>query len=163
MKSKMKNRPHDLAWRGAHMESKTMRGHEVPEKRAHNGKVFDLGGGAYQYVQYPETVHFQDSQGTWQEIDNRLVEHKSREGVPVLCNSQNLIAFEFAKQTQDAALISICAKDGQRLSWTLQGQRQGIPANVKSCVRRRMKMRSARIFPKWKPSSPMKRSCRIRT
>ena len=132
MKSKMKNRPHDLAWRGTHMESKTMRGHEVPEKRAHNGKVFDLGGGAYQYVQYPETVHFQDSQGTWQEIDNRLVEHKSREGVPVLCNSQNLIAFEFAKQTQDAALISICAKDGQRLSWTLQGQRQGVPANVKS-------------------------------
>lgn len=130
MDNKMKKRPHDMAWRGSHMESKNMRGQEIPEKRAHNGKVFDLGGGAYQYVQYPETVHFQDAQGRWQEIDNRLVEQKNREGIPVLRNRQNQIAFEFAKQTQEGALISIRGKGGHRLSWTLQGQREGIPANV---------------------------------
>lgn len=130
MDNKTKKRPHDMAWRGSHMESKNMRGKEIPEKRAHNGKVFDLGGGAYQYVQYPETVHFQDAQGRWQEIDNRLVEQKNREGIPVLRNRQNQIAFEFAKQTQEGALISIRGKGGHRLSWTLQGQRGGIPANV---------------------------------
>lgn len=130
MDNKKKKRPHDMAWRGSHVESKTMRGQEIPEKRAHNGKVFDLGGGAYQYVQYPETVHFQDAQGQWQEIDNRLIEQKNREGIPVLRNRQNQIAFEFAKQTQESALISIRGKGGHRLSWTLQGQREGIPANV---------------------------------
>lgn len=130
MDNKTKKRPHDMAWRGSHMESKTVQGHEIPEKRVHNGKVFDLGGGAYQYVQYPETVHFLDAQGRWQEIDNRLIEQKNREGISVLRNRQNQIAFEFAKQTQEGALISIRGKGGHRLSWTLQGQREGIPANV---------------------------------
>lgn len=130
MENKAKKRPHDLAWRGSHMESKNMRGREVAERRTRNGKVFDLGRGAFQYVQYPETVHYQDTQGQWQEIDNRLVEQKNREGTAVLHNRQNLIGFEFAKQSGEAPLVSIRGKGGQRLSWTLHDQKNGVQAKV---------------------------------
>ena len=80
----MKNAPHGRANREARMESKTLRGQEILKKRTHNAKVFDLGRGAYQIVQYPDTVHYQDESGAWMEIDNRLDEMKNRSGASVL-------------------------------------------------------------------------------
>ncbi len=132
MDNKMKKRPHDRHWRGAHMESKAMPGREVADKRTLNSKTFDLGRGCYQFVQYPDVVHFQDAEGKWQEIDNHLIEQKSIEGKPVLRNRQNSMAAEFAKRVGEAPLVSIRKKGGQQLQWTLRGEQSGIEAKIEN-------------------------------
>lgn len=128
MDNKMKKRPHDRHWRGAHMESKAMPGREVADKRTANSKTFDLGRGCYQFVQYPDVVHFQDAEGKWQEIDNHLIEQKNIEGKPVLRNRQNSMSAEFAKCVGEAPLVAIRKKGGQQLQWTLRGEQSGIEA-----------------------------------
>lgn len=128
MDNKMKKRPHDRHWRGAHMESKAMPGREVADKRTANSKTFDLGRGCYQFVQYPDVVHFQDAEGKWQEIDNHLIEQKNIEGKPVLRNRQNSMSAEFAKRVGEAPLVAIRKKGGQQLQWTLRGEQSGIEA-----------------------------------
>lgn len=130
MDNKMKKRPHDRHWRGAHMESKAMPGREVADKRTANSKTFDLGRGCYQFVQYPDVVHFQDAEGKWQEIDNHLIEQKNIEGKPVLRNRQNSVSAEFAKRVGEAPLVAIRKKGGQQLQWTLRGEQSGIEAKI---------------------------------
>ncbi len=130
MDNKMKKRPHDRHWRGAHMESKAMPGREVADKRTANSKTFDLGRGCYQFVQYPDVVHFQDAEGKWQEIDNHLIEQKNIEGKPVLRNRQNSMSAEFAKCVGEAPLVAIRKKGGQQLQWTLRGEQSGIEAKI---------------------------------
>lgn len=130
MDNKMKKRPHDRHWRGAHMESKAMPGREVADKRTANSKTFDLGRGCYQFVQYPDVVHFQDAEGKWQEIDNHLIEQKNIEGKPVLRNRQNSMSAEFAKRVGEAPLVAIRKKGGQQLQWTLRGEQSGIEAKI---------------------------------
>lgn len=130
MDNKMKKRPHDRHWRGAHMESKAMPGREVADKRTANSKTFDLGRGCYQFVQYPDVVHFQDAEGKWQEIDNHLIEQKNIEGKPVLRNRQNSMSAEFAKRVGEAPLVAIRKKGGQQLQWTLRGEQNGIEAKI---------------------------------
>lgn len=130
MDNKMKKRPHDRHWRGAHMESKAMPGREVADKRTANSKTFDLGRGCYQFVQYPDVVHFQDAEGKWQEIDNHLIEQKNIEGKPVLRNRQNSMSAEFAKRVGEAPLVAVRKKGGQQLQWTLRGEQNGIEAKI---------------------------------
>lgn len=130
MENKSKKRPHDVAWRGSHMESKSLRGREIPEKRTQNSKIFDLGRGAFQYVQYPDSVHFKDSNGNWQEIDNHLSEQKNADGKPVLRNRTNALCVEMAQQTGEAPLVAICNAAGQALAWELRGAQTGIPAQI---------------------------------
>lgn len=134
MDNKMKKRPHDRHWRGAHMESKAMPGREVADKRTANSKTFDLGRGCYQFVQYPDVVHFQDAEGKWQEIDNHLIEQKNIEGKPVLRNRQNSMSAEFAKRVGEAPLVAIRKKGGQQLQWTLRGEQSGIEAKIDTQV-----------------------------
>ncbi|HIU14971.1 MAG TPA: DNRLRE domain-containing protein, partial [Candidatus Ventricola intestinavium] len=126
----MKNAPHGRANREARMESKTLRGQEILKKRTHNAKVFDLGRGAYQIVQYPDTVHYQDESGAWMEIDNRLDEMKNRSGASVLRNRRNRISVEFAKETGKAPLVSLATPSGHGLAWELRGARAGITAQT---------------------------------
>lgn len=134
MDNKMKKRPHDRHWRGAHMESKAMPGREVADKRTANSKTFDLGRGCYQFVQYPDVVHFQDAEGKWQEIDNHLIEQKNIEGKTVLRNRQNSMSAEFAKRVGEAPLVAIRKKGGQQLQWTLRGEQSGIEAKIDTQV-----------------------------
>lgn len=130
MDNKMKKRPHDRHWRGAHMESKAMPGREVADKRTANSKTFNLGRGCYQFVQYPDVVHFQDAEGKWQEIDNHLIEQKNIEGKAVLRNRQNSMSAEFAKRVGEAPLVAIRKKGGQQLQWTLRDEQCGIEAKI---------------------------------
>ncbi|MDO5378070.1 MAG: DNRLRE domain-containing protein [Clostridia bacterium] len=130
MENKAKKRPHDMAWRGSHMESKFLRGREIPEKRTENSKIFDLGRGAFQYVQYPDAVHFRDSDGNWQEIDNQLSVQKNADGKPVLRNRTNALCVEMAQQTGDAPLVALCNAAGQALAWELRGAQAGISAQI---------------------------------
>ena len=56
MEKDLRKRPFDSPWRGSYMDSRNMRGHEAKEKRTENGKVFDLGRGVFQLVQFPAPV-----------------------------------------------------------------------------------------------------------
>jgi len=46
---------------------------EIPKLRTRNSKTFLNPDGTYSARIWPGTVHYQDAQGRWQEIDNRLV------------------------------------------------------------------------------------------
>ena len=69
--------------------NKNIPGREVEKQRTRNTKTFSLGGGAYQMAVYPEAVHYQDAEGKWREIDNRLTEKKNHRGQRVLRNGSN--------------------------------------------------------------------------
>ena len=45
---------------------------ELVNRRTENAKHFMLGDGTFVAAQYPAPVHYLDSDGTWQEIDNSL-------------------------------------------------------------------------------------------
>ncbi len=46
---------------------------EIVSRREENVKHFDIGNGMYQAVTYGTAVHRKDSNGVWQDIDNRLL------------------------------------------------------------------------------------------
>ncbi len=46
---------------------------EVISRREENVKHFDIGNGMYQAVTYGTAIHRKDSNGEWQDIDNRLL------------------------------------------------------------------------------------------
>ena len=49
-------------------------GKEMTEKRTINSKTYDLGGGHYQAVIYPEPVHYRNAAGEWEEMNHSLNE-----------------------------------------------------------------------------------------
>ena len=55
-----------------HEELNAMPGREIKEKRTRTSKIYDLGGGHYQAVLYPEPVHERNASGEWEEIDHTL-------------------------------------------------------------------------------------------
>ena len=87
--------------------NKNIPGREVEKQRTRNTKTFSLGGGTYQMAVYPEAVHYQDAEGKWREIDNRLTEKKNHRGQRVLRNGSNKLMAEFAQKTGDAPLVNL--------------------------------------------------------
>ena len=130
MEKDLRKRPFDSPWRGSYMDSRNMRGHEAKEKRTENGKVFDLGRGVFQLVQFPAPVHFRDENGRWQDINNNLVETQNSLGEPVLRNQANAVQIELARCSSASALVSISNTVGQKLSWTIRGQKQDVNARL---------------------------------
>ena len=53
--------------------------YEVNELRGANVKHFRLSDGSYVAAQYPATVHYRDTHGAWQDIDNVLTEDSGGE------------------------------------------------------------------------------------
>ncbi len=45
---------------------------ELKDKRTKNTKTFRLQDGSYYIAQYDSSIHYEDSDGTWQDIDNTL-------------------------------------------------------------------------------------------
>ena len=106
--------------------NKNIPGREVEKQRTRNTKTFSLGGGAYQMAVYPEAVHYQDAEGKWREIDNRLTEKKNHRGQRVLRNGSNKLMTEFAQKTGDAPLVNLRTSSGQTLSWQIKNAVEGI-------------------------------------
>lgn len=100
--------------------NKNIPGREMEKQRTRNTKTFSLGGGAYQMAVYPEAVHYQDAEGKWREIDNRLTEKKNHHGQHVLRNSSNKLMAEFAQKTGDAPLVNLRTSSGQRFRGRLK-------------------------------------------
>ena len=57
--------------------------YEDISKRSENVKHFDLGYGNYQAIVYGTPVHRKDSNGNWQDIDNRLFSSDSINGTKI--------------------------------------------------------------------------------
>lgn len=130
MKNNVKHFPLDGAWRGSMMQSSFMEGCEVIEKRTRNSKLFNLGRGTFQYVLYPNDVHFQDNRGNWREIDNRFFEKVSSLGKAVFKNRRNKFLTEISKQVDNCPLVSIQNDDMQKIAWTLRNARFGASAEL---------------------------------
>lgn len=105
-------------------------GTEMIEKRRPNVKHFNMGGGRYQMVVYPEPVHFEEN-GQWKEIDNTLEEAQDANGNIVLRSKANPLGVEFARESDRDSIVRLRV-DGREMSWGFQppnrSERRGIPA-----------------------------------
>lgn len=52
---------------------------EMPDLRSEDGKHFKLSDGSFISVSYGSSVHYLDSEGKWQDIDNSLFSVRSQE------------------------------------------------------------------------------------
>ena len=120
-KNQKKPLPFDAAWRGEKMDTKVMAGKEMTEKRTRSSKTFDLGRGARQFVLYPQSVHYEDESGTWEDIDNSLKLRKGKAGEAAFVNQAGPLAIQFAQMADAKQLIRIEDRKGSHLSWSVQG------------------------------------------
>ena len=105
-------------------------GTEIVERRGKFVKHYDLGGGRYQMVVFPEPVHFEQN-GKWAEIDNTLVESIDTEGNAILRNIDSPLLVELTKEIGDNPLIRMTAQ-GKTISWTIANQQVGCIARIVS-------------------------------
>ena len=92
---------------------------ELTEKRTANEKYFMYSDQSTVVAVYPEAVHYQDENGTWQEIDNRLTEDDT-DGEAELSNTANAWKIKFAKKAKDGKLAKLKYGD-HTIKWYLSG------------------------------------------
>ncbi len=92
---------------------------ELQGKRTENEKYFLYDDQSVVAAVYPQTVHYQDEQGDWQEVDNRLTQTGSGEDA-VLENGKNTWKIKFAKKAKDGKLATLQYK-GHNIKWHLSG------------------------------------------
>ncbi|MBQ6946709.1 MAG: hypothetical protein IJN42_01570, partial [Clostridia bacterium] len=92
---------------------------ELTEKRTANEKYFMRSDQSILAAVYPNAVHYQDTDGNWQEIDNRLQESET-DGVTELGNTAGPWSVKFAKKAKDGKLARLQYGDA-KLSWSLNG------------------------------------------
>lgn len=107
--------------RDGRVHSEEMAGREERGRRTPFSKTFDLGNRAHQFVLYPEEVHYQDAEGNWQEINNRLMRAKNAAGQRIFKNQGGKLNAEFAWVSGEAPLVSLRTQTGERLAWDLAG------------------------------------------
>lgn len=92
---------------------------ELIEKRTANEKYFMYSDQSTVAAVYPNAVHYQDENGVWQDIDNRLTESET-EGDAELGNQANAWNVKFAKKAKSNKLAKL--KYGSHtIKWTLNG------------------------------------------
>ncbi len=92
---------------------------ELTEKRSAYEKYYAFSDRSETAVIYPQAVHFQDTEGVWQDIDNTLSEALD-EGEAVLQNKENLWNIKFSKKAKDGKLIKL-KYGSHNIKWYLQG------------------------------------------
>ena len=72
---------------------------ELKELRTENTKQFRLSDGSIALVQYETDVHYQDEEGSWQQIDNSLTgaEAEDSSDASGYATAEGKSAFKFAK------------------------------------------------------------------
>ena len=98
---------------------------ELIESRTENTKEFLKSDGSKVIAVYNQAVHYQDTEGEWQEIDNSLVyESKNSQGdFSGYTNKENDFDVKFADTSKGGNLFEF-EKDEYKLSWYLEGQRE---------------------------------------
>ena len=92
---------------------------EQTEKRTANEKYFMYSDQSTVVAVYPEAVHYQDENGAWQDIDNRLSEDDT-DGETELGNTANAWKIKFAKKAKDGKLATLKYGD-HTVKWYLSG------------------------------------------
>ncbi len=87
---------------------------EIEERREANVKHFLLPDGSYEAVVYGENVHVKDSNGKWQDIDNRLYDYKSH----TYLSEDGRIAFNKKLNKNNQSIFSI-SDNGYKVSFSI--------------------------------------------
>ena len=101
---------------------------ELTDKRAINIKHFKKDDLTFEAAVFPLAVHYKKD-GTWQDIDNTMVDGKNEENNDILENKDNSYKVKIAKNTNSSKLVQI-QKDGYEVSWNLEGT-QNVLSQVK--------------------------------
>ncbi|MDR3344775.1 MAG: DNRLRE domain-containing protein, partial [Oscillospiraceae bacterium] len=103
---------------------------EETSMRTENTKHFRMSDGTYQAAMYAEPVHYQDANGTWQDIDNTLIE-KTLDGKKVLettAGASKITLPESFAGGQKATLTN----DGYSVAFGLSAENDEIALNKKA-------------------------------
>jgi|GEM_PF-2450209 len=114
-----------------HFDTRQMQGLEVEAQRHENSKTFALGKGMYQTVVYPEKVHYLDSKGNWQEIDNHL--QPAARGEQALETTSGPLRTRLALRADAEQLVTMRDERGRTLSWRLLGA-SGVPCTQNELI-----------------------------
>ena len=117
------------AFRGDTLNSRILEGEEVKGKRTAHQKVYDLGRGVYQFVVFPEMVHYQNESGQWQDIDNTLVPKKEN-GHTRMINRHNTVTVSLAAEADADELVRLTNRKGQSIAWKVEGANTRLAATV---------------------------------
>ena len=103
-------------------QPQTERLREITGLRTANSKTFELSDGKKEWVGYGEAVHFKDSRGKFQEIDDSLVAEKvtTEDGTYVFRNGVNAFDVYFGESTSEPILVAMQYK-GASVSFGLAG------------------------------------------
>ena len=102
-------------------------GTEEVALRDENVKHFNLGANRHQAVVYSQPVHFRDSEGHWQEIDNTLESAITAQGRRVLRNRAGRMRVEFPQQADGGSMASI-TENGSTFAWRFEQEAQPVLA-----------------------------------
>ncbi len=114
-----------------HFDTRQMQGLEVEAQRNENSKTFALGKGMYQTVVYPEKVHYLDTKGNWQEIDNHL--QPAARGEQALETTSGPLRTRLALRADAERLVTMRDERGHTLCWRLEGA-SGVPCTQKELI-----------------------------
>jgi len=95
---------------------------EYPEMRTESTKTFLMSDGTFLKAAYNEPIHYKDSSGTWQDIDNTLsvTNTKALTGTQVLENKAGNTKFSLSKTIKPGNTISLNSGNFS-ISWGLDG------------------------------------------
>ena len=93
---------------------------EDTDKRTETSKTFVMSDGTYEVALYNNAVHYEDTNGNWQEIDNTLVSTATARSASAgkYVNRNNDVCVEFAADAQSDELFRYSADD-YSLTWSI--------------------------------------------
>lgn len=97
---------------------------EDTSKREENVKQFYMSDGSYTAIMYSEPVHYQDTDGQFQNIDNTLELKTVSKSQKYYSNKANALHVQLPAISTD--LVKATVKD-HTLSWSLQNQKLRLP------------------------------------
>ncbi|MDO4549343.1 MAG: DNRLRE domain-containing protein, partial [Clostridia bacterium] len=122
-----------------------LEGEENVSLRGESIKQFDMGGGRYQAVMYPEAVHYRESDNAaWEEIDNNLEAATDVFGRSILKNKNNALHVELAEAADDGDLVTLKNGDAT-LSWQFEKTVNRVSPSVKSGQQRKLEKLAAQL------------------
>lgn len=86
-------------------------GEDTSRRENSNIKYFMMSDGTIKAAIYKDAVHYQDENGTWQDINNTLVSSDSENDEDILETKNNKFKVKFAKNSKHKKLVSIKTKD----------------------------------------------------
>ncbi len=97
---------------------------EIEEKRDRYTKYFMRDDMSYTAAEYGVPVHFENEDGSWEEIDNTLQQTQNEEGRIIYENKNSALKVRFDADSMAEKLVTI-SKDSKEISWKIEGAAAG--------------------------------------